>query len=317
MKFGRAHLLFALMCVIWGATWVAVKTDLEVMPPCLLAGTRFTVAGALMLPFLHMRGEIMPIRRQHLPGLAFMIVTMVVLAYALLFWGAKFVSTGLAAILNLALMPLALLAVGALLGEDRFTPARTVGIAIGGIGLLLLFGPKAMAPGAATGGTMELLGGAAIVLCTLIYSVGSVLARPLLRAYPPALLSGITLFTGGLILLAASLVLEPGATQALRFHWGTAAWISWLFLVFFGSLVAYTTYLHLVHVWGASHAGAYAFISPIVAVFLGVTLRGESVTITDALGMATMLGGAYLTLRPAPEVRLRRPGALPLDPAGA
>lgn len=306
MKLGRAHLLFALMCLIWGTTWIAMKAGLEAVPPCFLAGTRFSVAGVLMLLFTWRRGELVPIRRTDIFPLAVMTMLMVVAAYALLYWGAKFVSTGLAAILDLALMPVALLAIGALLGEDRFTLARSTGIAIGVAGLLILFGPKAVQGGGA-GGPMEVLGGTAIVVCALIYSVGSVLARPLLRTYPAPLLSGITLLPGGLVLFAGSLAFEPGATRALAGDWGTAAWAGWVFLVLAGSLTAYTIYLNLVREWGPSRAGAYAFVSPIVAVFLGVAVRGETVTLTDALGMATMLAGAWLTLRPAEPLPQRLP----------
>ncbi len=299
MKLNRAHLLFATMCLIWGATWIAVKAGISVVPPSLFAGTRFIVAGSVLLLFLRWRGERPRIARADLPRLAAVTLLMVVATYALLFWGARFVSSGLAAILDLAFMPVALLTIGALLGEDRFTLARGCGVAVGIGGLLILFGPKAFAGGAAAS-PMELIGGAAIVLCALVYSFGSVLARPLLRSYPPMLLSGVTLLGGGIVLLAGSLCLEPGARPALSGHWGTAAWAGWAFLVLFGSLVAFTIYLHLVGEWGASRAGAYAFVSPAVAVLLGMWVFGEVVTPVDALGMATMLAGAWLTLRPAP-----------------
>ncbi len=300
MKFKRAHVLFAIMCLIWGASWIALKAGISVVPPSLFAGTRFMVAGALLLLFLWWRGDSMQVARRDLPQLGAMIVLMVVVAYGLLFWGARFVSTGLAAILDLAFMPVALLAIGALLGEDRFTPARAFGAVVGLVGLFILLGPKAWATSGIGGGRMALVGGMAIVLCSLVYSVGSVLARPLLRAYTPVLLSGLTLLPGGIILLAGSVAFEPGAVHALSGRWGGAAWAGWAFLVLFGSLTAYTIYLRLVHEWGASRAGAYAFISPIVAVLLGVLAYGEMVTELDALGMATTLAGAWLTLRPAP-----------------
>jgi drug/metabolite transporter (DMT)-like permease len=226
---------------------------------------------------------------------------MVSATYALLFWGAQFVNSGLAAILDFAFLPVTLLAVGALLGEDRFSRARTAGVALGVAGLLVLFGPQALDGGSgngAAGGTIWFLGGGAIVLSALVFSVGSVLARPLLRAYPPALVSGVTTLGGGVVLVAGALALEPGAIAALSGRWGWGAWASWGFLVLFGSLVAYTAFLHLVREWGASRAGSYAFVSPVIAVLLGVLAFGEAVTLTDALGMVIMLVGAWLTLRP-------------------
>jgi drug/metabolite transporter (DMT)-like permease len=133
----------------------------------------------------------------------------------------------------------------------------------------------------------------------LSYSFGSVLARPLLKTYSAFLLSGLMLLGGGLVLLFGALGFERGATQALSGRWGTAAWAGWIFLVVFGSLMAFTIFLQLVEEWGASRAGAYAFVSPAIAVVLGVLVFDEVVTLVDALGMATMLAGAWLTLKPA------------------
>lgn len=304
MKLTRSHALFALVCLVWGATWIAVKVGTEAVPPVFFAGTRFTAAGVILLAALQWQGTIGRIARADLPRLAAVTLLMISATYALLFWGAQFVSSGLAAILDLALMPVALLAIAALLGEERFSPARAVGVALGVAGLLMLFGPKALnggGPEGATGTTMWFVGGGAIIVSTFTYSLGSVLARPLLRAYPTTLLSGVTTLGGGVVLLAGALVLEPGATVMLSGRWGGAAWASWCFLVLFGSLVAYTAFLRLVREWGASRAGSYAFVSPIIAVLLGVVAFGEAVTATDVLGMAVMLGGAWLTLQPVEQ----------------
>jgi drug/metabolite transporter (DMT)-like permease len=299
VKIERSHLLFGLMCLIWGATWIAVKVGISAVPPSLFAGTRFIIAGALLLLYWRLRGEALGISRSDLPRLIAVTLLMVVATYSLLFWGARFVSSGLTAILDLAFMPVALLSIGAILGEERFTRARAFGVAVGICGLFILFGPKAFSSNAEAS-SLELLGGSAIVLSALVYSLGSVLARPLLRTYPSFLLSGLMLLGGGLTLFAGSMALEPGAAQALSGRWGTPAWAAWIFLVVFGSLLAYTIFLQLIHEWGASRAGAYAFVSPVIAVLLGVLVFGEVVTVVDAIGMTTTLAGAWLTLRPAP-----------------
>ena len=299
MKFDRSHLLFAAVSVIWGTTWIALKIGVTAVPPILYAGTRFVTAGAALLVLLRLQGGAMRIARADIGRFAAVTLLMIVAAYALLFWGATFVSTGLAAILDLAFMPTSLLVIGALLGEDRFTPWRAVGVAIGVVGLVMLFGPKAFA-GVGAGGAMEVFGGGAIVVSALIYALGSVLARPLLRRYSPMLVSGVTTFAGGAVLLGGALWLEPGARAAMAGRWGLPAWLGWGFLVLFGSLVAYTAFLVLVREWGAARAGAYAFVSPIIAVALGVAVFGETVSVMDACGMAVMLAGAWLTLRPVP-----------------
>jgi len=297
VRLDRSHTLFAVMCLVWGATWIAVKAGIAVVPPLLFAGTRFVVAGLILLALARRREGPASLARRDLARGVAVTGLMIVATYALLFWGMKFVASGLASILDLAFMPVALLAIGAALGEDRVTRVRALGVAVGVGGLLVLFGPKAFA--GSGGGTMELLGAGAIVASAFVYSLGSVLARPLLRTYSPLLLSGATTLCGGCLLVAGAVAFEPGATQAIAGRWGVAAWAAWLFLVLFGSLVAYTIFLHLIGEWGASRAGSYAFVSPVIAVVLGVLVFGEVVTWLDGAGMATMLVGAWLSLRPA------------------
>jgi drug/metabolite transporter (DMT)-like permease len=304
MKLTRLHALFFVMCLVWGATWVVVKIGLETVPPIFFAGTRFTVAGSILLGILQWQGVTMRIVRADLPRLALVTLLVICATYALLFWGVQFVSSGFAAVLNLTLMPVVLFAIAALMGEERFSPVRAAGVAFGVAGLLLLFGPQALnseLEAGAAGSTMWFIGGGAIALSAFSYSLGSVFARPLLRSYPAALVSGVTTLGGGVVLLVGALALEPGATAALSGRWGGAAWASWGFLVLCGSLLAYTTFLRLVREWGASRAGSYAFVSPVIAVLLGVLVFNETVTSMDVLGMAVMLAGAWLALRPVEQ----------------
>ncbi len=294
--------LFLLVCLLWGGTWVPLKYDLRQIPPLFLAGTRFGCAGLLLLAGLALRGRLPLPARADWPRFLAVTALLMVGTYPLLFWGAEFVSSGLSAVLDLAFMPVALLLFGVAFRQDRLTLPRSLGIGVGVVGLVVLFYPAIAAAWAGPdqrGGGFPVLGAAAIVLSALIYALGSVISRPLIRAYGPAPVAGGTMLLGGSVLLVAALVLEPGARIGAPMAWNFATWASWLFLVLLGSIVAYTAYLELLRLWGAARAGAYAFISPIVAVGLGVVVFHETLTPRSAVGMAIMLAGAYLTLRPA------------------
>lgn len=287
-----------MICLVWGTTWIAIKAGVTTVPPVFFAGTRFTIAGAILLAVAG-RGRGLATLRPDLARLAVVSLLMITATYGLLFWGAQFISSGLAAILDLAFTPVALLGIGVMFGQERFTLLRALGLALGIAGLLVLFGPKALNGTEAT--LLWFAGGAAMVVSAFIYALGSVLARPLLNRHPAVLVSGLTTFGGGLLLTAGALAFEPGAVAALSGTWGWAAWAGWAFLVLFGSLLAYTAFLRLVRDWGPARAGSYAFVSPVIAVLLGVLVFGETVTVLDALGMAIMLAGAWLTVRPAPQ----------------
>ena len=287
--------LFAAMCLIWGSTWIAMKVGIDAVPPVLFAGTRFMAAGALLLGYLLLTGGQTRFERQDLIRLPLVTLLMVTLAYSLIFWGALHVSSGLAAVIDLSFLPVALLTIGVALGEERFDPRRAAAIALGVVGLAILFAPKVI--GELGGTMMEVWGGLAIVASAVLYGLGSVLSRPLLRRYSPVLVSGATLLPGGALMVIGSLLFEPGSVTALNGHWGAAAWSGWAFLVIFGSLVAYTFYLSLVRDCGPSRAGAYSFISPGIAVVLGIVVLGEQVRGTDVIGMAVMLAAAWLALQ--------------------
>jgi drug/metabolite transporter (DMT)-like permease len=285
---------FVAVCLIWGATWIALKAGIAVVPPWIFAGTRFIAAGGALLAYVVARGGSLAIARADLGRLLLATVTLVVGCYALLFWGTLYISSGLSAVLNLATMPVALLAIGLLAGEETASRRKLAAIAFGTIGLAILFGPRIV--GTSAGSARQIAGAAAVTGSAVSYAVGSVLARPLLRRYSAPLLSGHTIFFGGLALTALALAVEPGAWAALRFDWGREAWLGWLFLVLFGSLVAYTMYMRLLHDWGPVKAGTYAFISPIVAVLLGAVVFDERLSLVEGLGMAAMLVGAWLAL---------------------
>ena len=251
------------MCLIWGATWVATKEGISAVPPVLFAGYRFIAAVLCLYGLLLLRHTPLAFRRCDWPRLMAVTLLMVSACYSLLFWGMTFVNSGTAALIDLSLTPVALLIFAIAHGEERFNPQRALAIGLGVLGLAVLFAPKAMAGARHEG---ELIGGAAIIVSAFMYAWGSVLARPLLRAYPPTLMAAATTLIGGVVLLIGSLVLEPGARAAADGNWGVRAWLGWAFMVLGGSLAGYTIFMRLLKAWGPSRAGAYAFVSPAVAV---------------------------------------------------
>ena len=285
--------LFAAMCLIWGTTWVAMKLGVASVPPIFFAGTRFVAAGTVLMAYAWATNRLRRLDRQETQRLLLIQLTMLVLTYAPLFWAMPYVPTGLSAVLNMALMPVCLVTFGVMLGEERWTTRRLAALALGFVGLAVLFGPQVTAPT----GDMALLGSAAVVFSAVIYCLGSVIARPLTKTLDPIALSGMTMLPGGLALTALGLLVEPGAPAATAFDWPIAAWAGWLFLVIAGSLIAFTIYLRLIAAWGPARAGTYAYVSPVIAVLVGVLVLHEHMSVRDGIGMALLLAAAITSLR--------------------
>lgn len=295
----RTTLLFLALCAIWGTTWIGIKAGVEAVPPLLFAGTRFVAAGVLLLGFSAWREGRLRFAWRDLPRLGATSLLLITLCYAALFWGVVHIDSGTAAVLEMSLTPIALMGFALGLREESFDWRRFGALVLGIAGLAILFGPTAVqnwSTASGEGAGLRLAGAAAVSWAAIVYGWGSVVARPLLRRYSSALVAGSTALIGGFLLLILSLAAEPGAIPALAGQWGGAAWAGWWFLVLFGSLLGYTIYMTLLREIGATRAGNYAFVSPIVAVLLGMACFGERVHPLDVLGMAVMLVAAALAL---------------------
>jgi drug/metabolite transporter (DMT)-like permease len=290
----RQRLLFAILCLVWGSTFLALKAGVTVVPPGLFSGLRWTLAGAVLLAFRAARRQPVLVSRPLLGRLLWVGVVMVSLNSVIMLYGLRYTPSGLAAVVSSAFTPITLLGFAVAFGQERFARRHLYGLVLGTLGIVLLFGPKAL------DGELRLsvlLGAGGVLLGTVCYSYASVISRPIMRTLPPAQMVGLTNFLGGVVLLIASLAVEPGAWHAMRLDWGAGPWAGFLFLVLAGSLGATVIYFFLVRDWGASRTGSYAFISPIVAVLLGMAVFGETVSATDAGGMALMLLAAGIVLR--------------------
>jgi drug/metabolite transporter (DMT)-like permease len=286
--------LFLFLCLVWGTNWLAMKAGTAEVPPGIYSGLRWSVAGTVLLAFLALRGDPVRVPARLWGRIIWVSVMMIPLNAVIMLYGLRHISSGLAAVLNSALTPIAMVGFAAMLGQERFSRRHLGALAVGVVGVLVLYGPKA-----AVGDldTLEILGATGVVLGNLAYCYSSVAARPLMRSLPPVHLVAITNFIGGIVLLVFALAFEPGAWRAARLDWGYLAWGTWLYLLLPASLGATIIYFRLMRDWGAGRVGTYAFISPVIAVLLGIAVAGEQVGGIDALGMALMLAAAFLALR--------------------
>lgn len=290
----RLRAMFAFIGLIWGTTWLAMKIGIATVPPGVFAGLRWLTAGLILMLWLRWRGErILPPPRLvwRLIGVSILLVT---LNQVIQLYGLLHITAGLAAVISSGLTPIFLLMCSVGLGQERLSWRQVGAITLGVAGVLLLFGPDAVA---GTLDVWEVIGASGVVIGCLSYSLGSVLTRPMMRQLAPIQLAALTDVIGGGILLIFSVPLEPGGWAALSFQWGWPAFLAWLYLVIPAALMATTMYFLLVREWGASRPGTYAFISPVIAVVLGSSLFGEKLDWGHGTGMTLMLCGAGLALR--------------------
>jgi drug/metabolite transporter (DMT)-like permease len=287
---GAGHVMaFALMALIWGLTWLPMKIASEAVPPIFLAMVRFLLAGLCYLVFILAKG--LPLRMEQPWRVVLASLLITTGCYSLLFWGVARAPTGLSSIVNLSLMPIFVILVAALYGQERITKRRIGAIALGIGGLLMLFSGRASS---AQDGAI--LGLAAVAAATLSYAWGGVVSRPLMQRMHPISLAFWETSIGALGLIPVSLLVEGYDPAYFVGLTDPRAFLGLGILVLGGSLGGFSIYLWLVRDWGAFRAGLYSFVSPVVAVGVGVIFADEAFGWPEALGMGVMLAATALAL---------------------
>ena len=250
---------FALVYLIWGSTYLVMKFAVASMPPLLMAGTRYAIAGAILFLFLRLKGEPRPTLRGWSHAV---IIGVCLLGFGNggTTFGVLYLPSGITALL-VATVPMFLAVLGWLSG---ISPRPTKWVALGlGAGMAGMY-----------------------LLAALVWSIGSLYAKKHQPAPSPFASGGMQMLCGGLAMLMVGLLRGEAAGFELV-QVTTKSWLAYAYLVTFGSIVAFTAYIWLLRVVEPALAGTYAFVNPVVAVLLGWAFAGESLN-------PQMLGGATL-----------------------
>lgn len=287
---------FVAVYIIWGSTYLAIRFAIETLPPLLMAGARFLIAGGLLYVFVRLRGAARPTLVHWRSGL--------IVGGLLLFCGnggvvlaERTVPSGLAALL-VSTVPLWMALLEWLRpGGRRPRLAVAGGLALGLAGVALLIGPKAF-----TGGIGSVGGVLLLVAAAVCWAGGSLYSRNAPLPESPLLGNAVEMLAGGALL--AVIALATG--EAGQLHLAAVSPRSALalaYLVIFGSLVAFTAYIWLLRHVPTARASTYAYVNPAVAVFLGWAFAGERLTPLTFVAAGVILAAVIVitTFREAPQ----------------
>jgi drug/metabolite transporter (DMT)-like permease len=283
----RWKILLAFLCVyvFWGMTYLAMRIAVEDIPPYLMAGARFVLAGAILYAIARRRGDEAPTR---LNWRAALIVGGFLLlgGNASVAWAEQRVSSGLAALL-IGVMPIWMVSLEWLRGGSRPRPNVIAGLLLGALGVGLLVLPQG------GGDRVDLLGALVLIVAAASWAWGSVISKTAGLPTSPFLATSLEMMAGGtLCLLVAVLTGEVADFRPAQVS--ADALLAWLFLVVFGSLVAFTAFIWLLGVTSIAKVGTYAYVNPIVAVLLGWAILGEPVTLTTVFAAILILFGVAM-----------------------
>ncbi|MGH7596988.1 MAG: drug/metabolite exporter YedA [bacterium] len=279
---------FAAIYLIWGSTYLAIRFAVETFPPFLMASMRFLVAGAILYPWARLRGASQPARSHWLA--ATVVGGLLLLGgNGGVVWAAQLVPSGLTALL-IGTVPLWMALLDWLRrGGTKPSNGVMVGLLLGLFGIALLVGPGKLAGGR----QVDLVGAAVLILASLSWAAGSLYSRRAQLPASPLLATAMEMLAGGALLLIASLLVG----EWTRFDSSALSLRSWLslgYLIFFGALVGFTAYIWLLRVSTPAHVSTYAYVNPVVAIFLGWTFAGEPLTARTLLAAAVIVAAVVI-----------------------
>jgi drug/metabolite transporter (DMT)-like permease len=285
---------FAIVYLIWGSTFLAILFAVQTLPPFLMAGARFVVAGSLVYAWARLvNGTAAPTRAEW-RATALVGVLLLLGGNGLLVWSEQRIPSGVAALL-VGTVPCFMALIDWLRpGGVRPSGYVVSGLLLGMVGLVWLVGPDSLMGG----GRADLIGATVVVIGSFSWALGSIYSRHAGAPSSPFLSTAMQMLAGGAALLLLSVMLgEPWSFDvhavALR------SMLGFLYLIVFGSIVAFSAYIWLLRVSTPARVSTYAYVNPVVAVVLGWALAGEALTVRVAVAAAIIISGvALITLAP-------------------
>ncbi|HWY04676.1 MAG TPA: EamA family transporter [Candidatus Acidoferrum sp.] len=294
----KVLLAFAIIYFVWGSTFLAIRVGVREVPPFLLAGMRFLVAGIVLCGWMRVRGAPAPTAREW--GAASLLAILIfLLDYGLLFWAERRVPSGIAAVMMATIPVFMAIAEIIFLRTQRLTLRLGLALLTGLAGVAVLVGHSielGQAP-------VDTAGACALIIAAISWSVAASLTRRMRLPANKAMSSGAQMFAGGVLLtLMAALLGEFRGFHVQAVSRG--AWLALAYLIMAGSIIGFTAYVWLIDHQSPTKVGTYAYVNPVIAVLVGYFLGGEAIGPRTVAGTVLVLVSVIIITTTPKKVEL-------------
>lgn len=280
----KAYFAYIVVCLVWGSTYLAIRVGVSDLPPALFAGTRFLLAGLIMLAYVYIRKLKMPQSARDIRVAATVGLFLLFGANGLVVWSEQYIPSGLTALI-ISTVPLFVAVLDFLVpGGSRMGWKGWAGLLLGFSGVAYLVSPESGLQGTDLRGVAGLLG------ASFLWAAGSVYS-----SRNPV--SGSMLAVSALEMLAAGIALTLTGTLAgelPRFDLTLRGAGALLYLIFAGSILGYSCFLYILKAMPPAKASTYSYVNPVVAVILGWLILQESLTLREIAATFVILSGVML-----------------------
>ena len=279
----KIYFAYIAICTIWGSTWLVIKIGLETMTPLLSSGLRFILAGMVLLSIIQYKKIAIPTDRKTIGFLTMVALTSFSVPFALVYWEQQTVASGVTSIL-FAVFPFCVAIMSTLLlPNERMTASKIIGIVIGFTGIVLIFSND-LSIGTSND---QIFGMIAIVTSALIQAFSAVMIKKHGQSLSPFIVTFLPMSIAGILLVSGSLLVEDLSTVEFT----PTGIMSIVFLAVFGSVTTFVSYFWLLKRVEVVLLSLTSFVTPVIAVFLGVIIYNESISSQLFAGSALVLSG--------------------------
>lgn len=283
---------FATVYIVWGSTYFFIQKAGQGFPPFLLGAIRFLIAGTLLLGWSLLKHEQI-FSRQNIRHAAIGGVLMLFVGNGAVIWVEQYMPSAVVAII-ISSSPIWFVLLDKPKWKENFKSKSTIaGLVIGFAGVILLFSEKISDAFSSDHIRMELIGMALLVIGSMSWAGGSLYSKYKSSAGSATVTTAWQMLLAGVAFTPGSLL--RGELSGLQWENIPAdAWLSLLYLIFFGSLAGFSAYVWLLQVRSATQVSTYAYVNPVVAVLLGVFLANESISVIQVVGLVIILGSVLI-----------------------
>lgn len=299
-------LAFAIIYFVWGSTFLAIRIGVREVPPFLLAGMRFFIAGIALYGWMRARGVASPTLRQW-GAISVLAVLIFVVDYGFVFWAETRVPSGITAVMMATIPVFTAISEILILRTQRLTGRLAIALLVGIAGVTVL-----VSRGTSFGESpIDTAGACGLIAAAIGWSIASALTRKLPLPASKAMSSGAQMLAGGVFLTVIAAAL--GEFRGFRVQAVSAgAWLALAYLIIAGSIVAFTAYVWLIHHESPTKVGTYAYVNPVVAVLVGYFLGGEAIGPRTIVGtLLVLVSVIVITTTPAKETVLAQEVEIP------
>lgn len=285
----KAYLAYAFICIIWGTTYLAIKVAVTHYPPFLMAGCRQLLSGLIMVSIALMINKKADFSRKNLLQQSLIGFLLITMGNGLVTWAEQYVQSGVAALIC-STMPISAVIINVIRGKEKMNLLIILGMVLGFAGVAVIFQDN-LGNAVNNNGKLYLIGIVGLFIATSSWALGSLLNKNSAKSINSFFNVGFQVVVGGLLMLFISPVADDYSNLVL---WNEEGFLAFIYLVIFGSILAYAAYMFALKVLPVGFVTSYAYINPLVAVVLGALMLDEPLNGYTVFAFVLIICGIFI-----------------------